>query len=319
MSHDVVTIDTRYNDASDLAAAYLLTGGDEVAFVETNTAFAVPRLLEALQAAGRSPEDVRYVFITHIHLDHAGGAGQLMAACPHATLLAHPKAAAHAIDPSRIIAGATQVYGAEDFARLYGEVWPVPEERVRVLQDGETVHLADRPLTAWHTRGHANHHLVLHDPAADTVYTGDSFGLLYPSLQRHGPFVVPSTTPTDFDPEAAHASVDRIAALGTAWLHPTHFGRHAMIPALTAQLHHLLDGHAALVDRADADGLVGEELDQACLDGVWALFDVHLDQAGLGGDAAARQRLHFDAVLNAQGLAFAVKKRRYKRSLAGGG
>jgi len=318
MSHDVVTIDTHYDDRDDLAAAYLLTGGDEVAFVETNTAFAVPRLLGALQAAGRSPEDVRYIAITHIHLDHAGGAGQLMAACPHATLLAHPKAARHAIDPSRIVKGATEVYGEEPFARLYGEVIAVAEERVRILDDGETVHLGDRPLTAWHTRGHANHHLVLHDPAADTVFTGDAFGLLYPSLQRHGPFVVPSTTPTDFDPEAAHASVDRIADLGTTWLHPTHFGRHARVPALSDQLHRLLDGHAAIVDRADADGLEGAALDEACLDGVWALFDAHLEAAGLGGDAAARAQLHFDALLNAQGLAFAVRKRRYKRSLADG-
>ncbi len=317
MPADVLTLDTHYAHRDDLAAAYLLTGGDEVAFVETNTALAVPRLLEALRRAGKRPEDVRYIAITHIHLDHAGGAGPLMQACPNATLLAHPLAATHAIDPSRIEAGARQVYG-EAFDALYGEIVPVPEGRVHALGDGETVMLGDRPLVAWHTAGHAKHHLVLHDPDADTVYTGDSFGLLYPSLQAHGPFVVPSTTPTDFDPEAAHASVDRIAGLGTRWLHPTHFGRHAMVPALADQLHRLIAAHAAVVDQADAAGLDGDALDGACVDAVTRLFDEALSRHGFAGDAEAASQLRFDAELNAQGLAFAVRKRRFKRAKASG-
>lgn len=318
MVHDVVTIDTRYDDRPELAAAYLLTGGSRVAFVETNTAFAVPRLREALDAAGKRPEDVQYVFLTHIHLDHAGGAGQLMAACPHAELLAHPKAVPHVVDPSRIVAGATEVYGEEAFQRLYGEILPVDAGRVRALEDGETVHLGDRPLTAWHTRGHANHHLVLHDPLADTVFTGDAFGLLYPSLQARGPFVIPSTTPTDFDASAAHETVDRVMALGSGRIHPTHFGPHPLVPELAEQLHRLLDDHAAIVEQADAAGLQGEALDRACLDGVWDALDAALARRGLAGDASARDALRFDAELNAQGLAFAVRKLRYKRSLAHG-
>lgn len=318
MTSGVHTVDTGYAGMTDLAAAYLVVDGDEAAFVETNTSASVPRLLEALAAAGRTPEQVRYVAITHIHLDHAGGAGVLMDACPNATLLAHPKAAPHAVDPSRIIAGATKVYGEQAFAELYGEVRPVPEERVRVLEDGETVSLGGRTLTAWHTRGHANHHFVLHDDVADTVFTGDAFGLLYPALQRNGPFVVPSTTPTDFDPEAAHAAVDRIVALGTATLHPTHFGAHPMRAELADQLHRLLDGHAAIVDAADAQDLPDDALDAFCDERVERLMAGALDRAGFGGDAQAAQQLTFDAKLNAQGLAFAVRKRRYKRAKARG-
>ncbi|MEZ4384491.1 MAG: MBL fold metallo-hydrolase, partial [Nannocystaceae bacterium] len=119
---DVRTIDTLYLGNPRFAACFLLTEGERAAFVETNTNFAVPRLLEALRASGRRPEDVDYVIVTHVHLDHAGGASKLMAACPNATLLAHPRAAPHLIDPSKLVASARQVYGAERFAALYGEI-----------------------------------------------------------------------------------------------------------------------------------------------------------------------------------------------------
>jgi glyoxylase-like metal-dependent hydrolase (beta-lactamase superfamily II) len=320
MPAPVTTIDTAYAGHDHVAAAYLLhdrDGAEEVfAFVETNTNAAVPRLLAALHAAGGRPEQVRYVIVTHIHLDHAGGVGALMAALPHATLLAHPRAAPHAIDPSRIEAGARNVYG-DAFDALYGTLLPVPEHRVTVLEDGEAVSLGARTLRAWHTRGHANHHLVLHDDGADTVFTGDAFGLLYPTLQGEGVLAVPSTTPTDFDPPAAKASVDRILALGAGAVHPTHFGEHrgrARLEDAGAQLHALLDAHAAIAHEADAAGLDGEALDAFCLRGVEAALRGALAQRGLPD--SAWPRLSWDAQLNAQGVAFLVRKWRYKRANA---
>lgn len=311
-----VTVDTHYTGRPRVAAAYLLVEDDRVAFVEANTTPNVPRLLAALSEADRRPEDVEYVVVTHIHLDHAGGAGALMAACPNATLLAHPKAAPHAIDPSRIIRGATEVYGEETFEALYGEVVPVPEARVRILADGETLSFGSRTWHVLHTRGHANHHLCLHDEAADAVFTGDSFGVIYPDLQRHGPLALPSTTPTDFDPEAAHDSIERILATGVGRVFPTHFGEQTALRALADQLHARLDAHAVLVDRADALDLHGEVLDRFCLDGVRTIIAAALDEVGLGGEARAAELADLDARLNAQGLAFALAKRRYKRSRA---
>ena len=134
----VTTIDCEYTGEQGVAAAYLAIDGDEAAFVETNTNHATERLLASLAQAGMRAEQVRYIIITHVHLDHAGGAGSLMAACPNATLLAHPRAAPHVIDPSRIVKGSTAVYGAERFAELYGEIRPVSAERVQALEDGET-------------------------------------------------------------------------------------------------------------------------------------------------------------------------------------
>jgi len=311
---DPVTIDCHYTGRPGVAAAYLLRDGEEAAFVETNTTPAVPRLLAALADTGLAPEQVRYIIITHIHLDHAGGAGALMAACPHATLLAHPKAAPHAIDPARIIAGAAEVYGEAQFAALYGRVHPVPAERVRALEDHDTVALGDRTLSFLHTRGHANHHFCIYDARTAGVFTGDSFGIAYPALQRHGPVIFPSTTPTDFDAAAAHDTVDRIVATGAQRLYLTHFGTVEDPASLAPQLHDWLAAHAAIEEEGDTSGREGEQLSTFCKTRVAALFDEHLRAAGLHDDPDALALVAFDVALNAQGLDFAVRKRRYKRS-----
>jgi len=310
----ILTIDCDYTDRAGIAAAYLLHDGTRAAFIETNTSKAVPLLLHALAEVGLQPEQVELIVPTHIHLDHAGGVGTLLAACPNATVLAHPKAAPHAIDPRRIIAGATQVYGEQAFAHLYGEVLPCPAERVRAVEDGETVWFGEHPLRFLHTRGHANHHFVVHAPTAQAVFTGDAFGILYPALQRHGLFAFPSTTPTDFDPEAAHQSLDRIVATGASRCFPTHFGAFTDLPAIAAQLHPLLDAHAAIVTRAEQEQWPDDQLDPRCRAEVLDLFDRLLTDHGLQDDADARSLVAFDAELNAQGLAFAVRKARFKRA-----
>lgn len=315
MTARVHTIDCAYTDHPGIAAAYLIEDRGEVAIIEANTSQAVPIILDHLAQLGHTPEDVRYVVITHIHLDHAGGAGTLMRACPNATLLAHPKAAPHAIDPTRIEKGARAVYG-EVFDDLYGEIVPVPAERVRALEDGETFPLGQRTLTVLHTRGHANHHFVVHDPGADAVFTGDSFGLVYPVLQHRGLFAFPSTTPTDFDPEAAHASIERILATGAGRAFPTHFGEHRDLQGIADQLHPLLDAHADIVDRADAAEIADEALDAWCRRELTAVFDAHLEAHGMGDEVEAHAMVRFDRNLNAQGLAFSVRKRRYKRKKA---
>lgn len=307
------TIDCHYAGQEQVAAAYLLIDGDEAAFIETNTSFAVPRLLDALAEEGLTPAQVRWVVITHIHLDHAGGAGQLMAACPEATLLAHPKAAPHAVDPTRIVAGATAVYGAESFAELYGEILPIPAERVQALDDGAEVPFGRGTLRFLHTRGHANHHFVV--VVGDAVFTGDAFGIAYPALQTNGVFAFPSTSPTDFDPAAAHAAVDQIVSEGERAF-PTHYGEQTELETIAAQLHAMLDAHTAVLDEADRQGLEGEELDAFCQERIRADFDAHVARHGLTGHPRL-DLLELDIDLNAQGVAFALQKRRFKRRKAG--
>ncbi|MCB9674527.1 MAG: MBL fold metallo-hydrolase [Alphaproteobacteria bacterium] len=307
----VHTIDCEYM-VPEVAAAYLVVDRGEAAFVETNTTHAVPRLLAALEAQGLSPADVRWIVVTHIHLDHAGGAGALLQHCPNATLLAHPRAAPHAIDPARIVAGATAVYGEARFRELYGAIVPAPADRVRALEDGATVELGGQTLRFLHTRGHANHHFCVLAEAEDGVFTGDSFGIVYPALQRNGLFAFASTSPTDFDGPAALASIDRILATGVRRAWPTHFGEQTDLAGIAAQMRDGLEQSMRLVE--GAEGLDDAELDAFFAAGVGAMFEARLERAGLASDPMARALLALDIDLNAQGLAFAVRKARFKRS-----
>ena len=307
------TIDCHYAGLERVAASYLLIEGGEAAFIETNTTHALPHLLDALRAHDLSPEQVRYVIITHVHLDHAGGASALMRACPNATLLAHPRAAPHAIDPSRLVHSARAVYGEQMFGRLYGEIGPIDADRVRIMDDGEVLDWGARSLRFLHTRGHANHHMVVVDSGTRTVFTGDAFGIAYPALQGDGLWVFPSSSPTDFDADAAIDSVKRIAALDVDRACLTHFGSVEALDDAADQLIAVLQDYGAWVRDADDSGLDGADLDAHLRTRVEARFEADRARYGAGADVV-QGLLGVDVDLNAQGLAHAVRKTRYKRS-----
>ena len=298
----IVDVDVRPRFTSCI----LRLAGDECAFVEAHTAHALPRLLAALAEHGRRPEDVRYVVLTHAHLDHAAGASALVAACPNAVLLAHPRTARHMTSPQKLIDGATAVYGAERFRELYGTIAPIPADRVRALDDGESFDLGGATFTVWHTAGHANHHMVVDDPALDTVYTGDTFGLVYPALQRAGRFALPSTSPSNFDADAARRSVDRVLSLGRRWVCPTHFGAYEDGAAIGAQVVRFLDRAGAWVDEAargdEPVAAMARRLERAWTDAILA------EAPSFGREEL--ELLALDIELNALGLAVVADARR---------
>jgi len=293
-----------------LTCAYLRVAGDECAFIETFTSRARDRMLGALAAAGKRVEDVRWIVVTHAHLDHAAGASALLQACPRATLLAHPRAARHLIDPSKLVKSATAVYGAERFAEVYGTIDPIPAERVRALDDGATFPLGDATLQVHFTAGHANHHFVVHDPALDTVYTGDSFGLVYPALQRGGRFVIASTSPTNFDAVEARKSIDRILALGTTTACLTHFGEASGLAEIASQLRAWIDRAEAWVDEAARGDETVDAMTER-LTRAWRAAVVEtVASLGLRFDDAQYRVLDGDMAINAQGLAVVADARR---------
>lgn len=305
----LITIDCEYV-MPQLAASYLREEGGEVAFIEANTAHAVPRLLAALEQQGLAPEAVKYVIVTHVHLDHAGGASALMAACPQATLLAHPRAARHLIDPARLVASAQKVYGEEAFQSLYGTIEAIDPARVRALEDGEQVTLGGASLRFLHTRGHANHHFVVHDEAKEVVFTGDAFGLVYPALQRAGRFAYPSTSPTDFDGPAAIASVQKVVNLKPRAVALTHFGLFEDVAPIAAQLEGWLELSTRMAEQGAQSGDEVGTLEQRFK---WQLdqeFELAAARAGLVLTEADRRLIRFDSELNGQGLAFAAVKQR---------
>jgi len=215
------------------AAVHIIQQNGRAAFVDTGTNYSVPYALAALAELGVMPADVDYVFLTHVHLDHAGGAGKLMQALPNARAVMHPRGAPHMIDPGKLIKASIAVYGEESYRRLYGDLLPIPAERVMTTEDGQHLTWAGRELQFIHTPGHALHHHAVVDLANGNIFTGDTFGLSYRECDTaQGAFVVPTTTPTQFDPEQLIASVRRLAAYSPQALYLMHYGRVTDVPRL---------------------------------------------------------------------------------------
>ena len=294
------------------AGAYLLVRDREAAIVETGTVHSVPRLLRAIERAGLEPPDVRWVIVTHVHLDHAGGAGALLRHLPRATLVAHPRGARHLVDPTRLVAGAVAVYGEEAVRRHYGELAPAPEDRVRSIDDGEALSLGREELRFLHTPGHARHHLCVHAPSLGGVFTGDLFGISYDELRtQEGPFVYPTTTPVQFDPEAMEASIRRILDLDPDRLLLTHYGALSEPARRAADLLDLMGAFVEAARRAPEGPGRAPHLRRAIDEILWQAY------RSMGGPLPierARAYYGIDVELNAQGLEVWLERERSSRS-----
>ena len=298
--HGISVIDAHHHRPKH-AAFYLIIEGNQAAFVDTGTSHSVPDALDVLARKGLTPEQVAYVIPTHVHLDHAGGAGAMMRCFPKAQLVAHPKGARHLIDPTRLIAGVTEVYGAATVARDFGEIVPVDAARVIEAPDNFTLGLNGRVLRFLDTPGHARHHFCVVDEQSRGIFTGDTFGLSYRELDtENGEFVFPTTTPVQFDPEALHASIKRLVDLRPKVLYLTHFGRITGIERAARQMHDLIDRFVAM---ARALGGAGTERHALLIQGQREILWPRLRAHGCHLDADQIERLlDMDLELNAQGL-----------------
>ena len=230
-----------------LAAIHLIVENGKAALVDTGTSSSVAGVMEVLRKKNLVPEDVAYVFVTHIHLDHAGGAGEFMHCLPHAKLVVHPRGARHMADPARLVASAMTVYGEAEFKRMYGIIRPVDINRIIEAPDGFTLDFNGRPLLFLDTPGHARHHYCIFDKKNQSFFTGDTFGLSYREFDVDGmEFVFPTTTPVQFDPVAAHASIDLIMSYDPAYAFLTHYGRIGHLPRHAGEMHDLIDAHATI-------------------------------------------------------------------------
>jgi glyoxylase-like metal-dependent hydrolase (beta-lactamase superfamily II) len=254
LAPDLLLIDTGYQGTPQAIGVYLLLG-ERPALIETGPTTCLERVLDGVRAAGLSPEALRAVAVTHIHLDHAGAAGVLARRLPHLEVYVHPVGAPHLRDPSRLLASARRLYG-ETLEPLFGEVAPVPADRVHVLEEGAQVRLGSRTITALDTPGHARHHLAYWDPHSGDLFTGDVGGVAIPGLR----YVRAPTPPPDFDPLAWHASLARLRALRPRRLLLTHFGAHDWVDELLDELDAAIDrfvelGREVLASGADAEVL----------------------------------------------------------------
>lgn len=296
---DIITIDTGFV-RPHFDAAYLLVENGRGAFVDCGTNHSVPRMLAALDKAGLTPAQVDWLILTHVHLDHAGGAGELMAQLPNAKLVVHPRGARHMIDPSKLWAGASAVYGDEVMEKTYGRLKPIPAERVIEATDGYEVDLAGRTLRCLDTPGHARHHNTVHDVRNNVCFTGDVFGLSYRDFDTaNGPFILPTTSPVQFDPEALHASIHRLLALNPAAMYLTHYGRVEDVDRLAADLHTQIDAMVAIALAANSK----HDRHAVLLDDLASFYAGRAAAHGwTKGRKALGELIGMDIELNAQGL-----------------
>lgn len=300
--HGISAVDSGYVRPL-LDAVHVVVEDGRVAIVDTGTNDSVPLVMEALAAKGLGPDAIDYVMLTHVHLDHAGGAGLFMATAPNARLVVHPRGARHMIDPSKLMAATRAVYGEEAARTMYGDIVPIPADRVIEAVDGSTVDLAGRTFTFFDTPGHAKHHNCIRDDRTGHLFTGDMFGLSYRELDRDGKqFVFPATTPSQFDPDAFHASIDRMVALGPEALYLTHYGKVVDVPRIAADLLRLVDAHADV--GRDAAGIVDPKDRAAALRA--GVRRIAVDESARQGWAVTPDRVDdvfsMDIALNADGL-----------------
>jgi glyoxylase-like metal-dependent hydrolase (beta-lactamase superfamily II) len=234
-------------------AAHVVVTGSRAAIIDTGPNSAVPLILAALAELGVERDAVEFLFLTHVHLDHAGGAGALMRQLPRATAVLHPRGAPHMVDPARLIAGSRAVYG-EVFDRLYGEIQPIARERIVIAQDGQRFELADRVFECVHTPGHALHHQAIVDLGATSIFTGDTFGLSYREFDTaRGPWIMPTTTPTQFDPGQLKSSIVRLMHFRPRRLYLTHYSEVAQCARLANDMYDAVDGFVRIARATGPD------------------------------------------------------------------
>jgi len=248
----ITAVDTEYL-RPQMDAAHVVVASSRAAIVDTGPNSAVPLILAALAELGIERDAVDYLFLTHVHLDHAGGAGALMRELPRATAVLHPRGAPHMIDPARLIAGSRAVYGAL-FDGLYGEILPIPRERVAIAQDGQRFELAARAFECVHTPGHALHHQAIVDLDTASIFTGDTFGVSYREFDTaRGPWIMPTTTPTQFDPGQLKGSIARLMQFRPRRLYLTHYSEVAQCARLANDMYDAIDAYVRIARASGQD------------------------------------------------------------------
>ncbi|MGH9016677.1 MAG: MBL fold metallo-hydrolase [Acidimicrobiales bacterium] len=294
----VLQIDTLLGGWERVTAGYLLTGPAPV-LVETGSQSSVPALLAALDGLGLGPGDLAAVAVTHIHLDHAGGVGDVARAFPGATVYVHGRGARHLVDPTRLVDSAARVYGPL-LDSLYGRLDPTPAERIHVLEDGEEIRVGpDRVLVTVDSPGHAKHHLALHDSASGILFAGDAVGVRLPDAG----VLRPSTPPPDFDLDQALHSLERFAGRRPSGLALAHYGLQPDPSVLLEEAQDTLTRWAAVAEQAWRAG-----------DDIAAALD-----AAFAGDLATVDPAHREKLETLNGVhSNAAGFRRWLETRAGG-
>ncbi len=252
---EIEIIDLDFMGTEEIIASFLLTGGNSAAIVETGPSTCIENLLRGLEENGVAPEDVEKVLLTHIHLDHSGASGVLADRLPNATFYVHEVGYQHLVDPSKLLKSASRIYG-DRMDELWGEVRPVPEDRIVTLEGGEEIEAAGGILAAHYTPGHAYHHLAFHEPGSGMLFAGDVGGVRMPGQS----YVKPPTPPPEVDVEAWKRSIEAIRKLDPGFICPTHFGCYEDVGRHLGELEQRLEDWLLLVEERMDEGRSQEDI-----------------------------------------------------------
>lgn len=306
LGNNVYSVDVFDQGMPERTSCYFILA-EEAALIETGPSPGAGRLLAAMKSLGLPPEKIKYIIVTHIHLDHSGGAGVMARELPEAQVFVHPRGARHLIDPSRLISGAKAVYG-ERFEGFFGNILPLPEERIYTPEDGETLDLGGgRTLTFLYAPGHARHHFIIYDPASRGVFSGDALGVRFSALSRllGRDFTLPSTAPSEFDPVLSVETMKRAAALEIDNIYFAHFGRAAGAKEIIPRNIEMVGVFEDTGRRVLASGGGPGEIEEA----LWELVMNELNKYGFyDREHPAAKYLSLEMELNAAGIAHYLKK-----------
>lgn len=282
---------------------------EQLTLVETGPSPSVTYIIDGLKNLGIHPNDVKYIIVTHIHLDHAGGAGLLLKDCPNATVVVHPRGSRHLVNPSKLIAGARAVYGSK-FDKLFDPIVPVPENRLLVKEDRDTLTIgSDCTLQFWHTPGHAAHHFSIYDPVSNGVFTGDTAGIRYHQTNDvNVEFYLPSTSPNQFDPDAMLQSIRKFRDMQVDRIFFGHFGMTANVEEVYEQVSYWIprfveEGEKAVENGEETDGIATR---------LMSIVNRYLTEHDVPGNHDVYNILHLDLEVCAMGIADYLKKRKRK-------
>ncbi|MGE4575512.1 MAG: MBL fold metallo-hydrolase [Candidatus Pseudothioglobus sp.] len=300
----ISVIDSGYF-SKDFAAIYLLRQGNEVAIIETGNKYSATNVQKALEMDGLSFSDVSYIIPTHVHLDHAGGAGELMNRCQNAQLIVHPRGARHMIDPSKLIAGAIAVYGEANYKKLYGEIIPIDSSRVIEADDNFILDFEGRELKFIDTPGHARHHFCIWDEMTGSMFTGDTFGVSYREFDKGNEvYIFPSTSPVQFDPEALIKSIEKLITYRPKRVCLTHFSAidptNKVVDQLIDGIHFVSSLAKEYASHREAEEIIEDEMMSYFLKGIKKVGNDDLE--------FCRDRLKLDVEINTQGLIYWQQK-----------
>lgn len=294
---NIFQLDLMYDGIPEVSSAYIIKDKQN-AIIETGASHSIPQILKALDLLEISREDVDWIIVTHIHLDHSGGAGHLLHYLPNAKIIVHPRGARHLIDPTKLIASAKEVY-KDSFERIYHPILPVPEEKVVIVTDGMRLGLNSREFLFIDSPGHAKHHLTVYDSKTKGIFCGDAVGMALAPLARMGiEYFVPFTTPTQFNPNVMMGTLSRLANFQPDRLYFTHFGYNDHAQAVIERMKEIIPKYTEIARSAYEQ----EPTQQAILDALRQYHYGELRGLGVPESHSIFEILETEWELNAQGL-----------------